>query len=82
MVTDLRQQHPVDGFRRAWAALRFDKHRDVNKKKVHRLWKEEGPVGPHQSSAQACGQASVPFVDADAPKVVWAVDFPFDSTIG
>ena len=35
-------KHPCHGFRRAWAALRYDERRDVNKKKVHRLWREEG----------------------------------------
>ena len=34
--------HPCHGFRRAWAALRHDEHRTVNKKKVQRLWAEEG----------------------------------------
>jgi len=33
--------HPCHGFRRAWAALRHDEHRTVNKKKVQRLWAEE-----------------------------------------
>jgi putative transposase len=32
--------HPCHGFRRAWAALRYDEHREVNKKKIHRLWRE------------------------------------------
>jgi putative transposase len=35
-------KHPCHGFRRAWAALRYDERREVNKKKVHRLWREEG----------------------------------------
>ena len=35
-------KHPCHGFRRAWAALRYDERRQVNKKKVHRLWREEG----------------------------------------
>ena len=34
--------HPLHGFRRAWAHLRHDEGLAVNKKKVHRLWKEEG----------------------------------------
>jgi hypothetical protein len=37
----LRHQHPSQGFRRAWAALRYDERREANKK-VHRLWREEG----------------------------------------
>lgn len=35
-------KHPCHGFRRAWAALRYDECREVNKKKVHRLLREEG----------------------------------------
>ena len=35
-------KHPCHGFRRAWAALRYDERREVNKKKIHRLWREEG----------------------------------------
>jgi hypothetical protein len=34
-------KHPCHGFRNAWAALRYDERREVNKKKVHRLWREE-----------------------------------------
>ena len=35
-------KHPCHGFPRAWAALRYDERREVNKKKVHRFWREEG----------------------------------------
>ncbi len=43
-------EHPLHGFRRAWPALRFDEHRDVNKKKVPASGRK--PVGPHPPSAQ------------------------------
>lgn len=33
-------KHPCRGFRRAWAALRYDEGREVNKKKVQRLWRK------------------------------------------
>ena len=73
--------HPVHGFRRAWANLRHDEHRHVNKKKVHRLWREEGlQVRIHHPRKRA-GLSSVPQIEADAPKVVWALDFQFDSTV-
>ncbi|MCC3324586.1 IS3 family transposase [Gordonia bronchialis] len=36
------RKNPRHGFRRAWAHLRFDDGIEINKKKVHRLWKEEG----------------------------------------
>ena len=35
-------KNPCHGLRRAWAALRYDEGREVNKKKMHRLWREEG----------------------------------------
>lgn len=73
--------HPCHGFRRAWAALRHDEHRGVNKKKVHRLWKEEGLQRRVHSPRKRAGMSSAPEVVADAPKVVWALDFQFDSTI-
>jgi putative transposase len=74
-------KHPCHGFRRAWAALRHDERREVNKKKVHRLWREEGLQVKVTSPRKRAGVSSVPVVAADAPKVVWAIDFQFDSTI-
>jgi putative transposase len=74
-------KHPCHGFRRAWAALRYDEHRDVNKKKVHRLWREEGLQVKPTSPRKRAGVSSVPQLLADAPNVVWAIDFQFDSTV-
>ena len=73
--------NPCHGFRRAWAALRFDEHQGVNKKKVHRLWKEEGLQRRVHGARKRAGLSSSPSVEADAPKVVWALDFQFDSTV-
>jgi hypothetical protein len=36
------KKHSCHGSRRAWAALRVDERRQVNTKKIHRLWREEG----------------------------------------
>ena len=74
-------KHPCHGFRRAWAALRHDEGREINTKKVHRLWREEGLQRRVHSPRKRAGASSVPPVAADAPKVVWALDFQFDSTI-
>ncbi|WP_225732374.1 MULTISPECIES: IS3 family transposase [unclassified Nocardia] len=73
-------KHQGHGFRRAWAALRFDEGSGVNKKKVHRLWREEGLQVRAHSPRKCAGCSSVPTIEADAPKVVWALDFQFDST--
>ena len=73
-------KHPCHGFRRAWAALRFDERREVNKK-ILRLWREKGLRVKVNSPRKRAGVSSIPPVDADAPNVVWATDFQFDSTI-
>ncbi|WP_433208807.1 IS3 family transposase [Nocardia sp. CA-107356] len=72
-------KHPCHGFRRAWAALRFDEGSVVNKKRVHRLWREEGLQVRERHPRKRAGVSSVPPTEADAPKVVWALDFQFDS---
>ncbi len=74
-------KHPCHGFRRAWAALRYDERREVNMKKVHRLWREEGLQVRVHSPRKRAGVSSVPQIPADAPGVVWALDFQFDSTV-
>ena len=74
-------KHPCHGFRRGWAALRYDERREVNKKKVDRLWREEGPQVRVHSSRKRAGVSSIPPIDADTPNVVWAIDFQFDSTV-
>ena len=59
-LRDYSAKHPCHGFRRAWAALRHDEHRDVNKKKVHRLWKEEGLQRRVHSPRKRAGVSSWP----------------------
>ena len=74
-------KHPCHGFRRAWAALRYDERREVNKKKIHRLWREEGLQVRVRSPRNRAGVSSIPPIAADAPNVVWAIDFQFGSTV-
>jgi putative transposase len=61
--------------------LRYDERREVNKKKIHRLWCEEGLQVRVRSPRKRAGVSSMPPIDADAPNVLWAIDFQFDSTI-
>ncbi|MGY5207584.1 IS3 family transposase [Nocardia gipuzkoensis] len=41
-LREYARKNPCHGFRRAWAVLRFDEGHRVNRKRVHRLWKQEG----------------------------------------
>ena len=45
------------------------------------MWAEEGLQRRVHSRRKRAGASSHPQVCADAPKVVWALDFQFDSTI-
>jgi hypothetical protein len=74
-------KHPCHGFRRAWAALRYDERREVNKKQVHRVWRDEGLQVKVVSPRRRVGVSSIPPIGADAANVVWAIDFQFDSTV-
>jgi len=67
------------GYRRAWADLRSEGH-VVNRKRVHRLWRSEGLQVAQRRRRKRVGSSSGPIIDADAPNVVWAIDFQFDST--
>ncbi|MBU8830803.1 IS3 family transposase [Mycolicibacterium goodii] len=53
-------KHPCHGFRRAWAALRYDERREVHKKKIHRLWREEGLQVRVNSPRKRAGVSSIP----------------------
>ena len=73
--------NPCHGFRRAWAVLRHEERREVNLKKVPPAVAEEGLHVRVHSSRKRAGVSSAPQVAADAPKVMWALNFQFDSTI-
>jgi len=73
-------KHPRHGLRRAWATLRYDEGREVNNKKIHRLWREEGLQVRVRSLRKRAGVSSILPVEADAPNVLWAIAFQFDST--
>ena len=60
-------KHPCHGFRRAWSALRYDEHRQVNKKKIHRLWRQEGLQVAVRCPRKRGGVPSAPPIIADAP---------------
>ena len=62
------------------AALRHDEHRRINKKKVQRLWAEEGLQRRVHSRRKRTGRPRTRR-SARMLLVVWALDFQFDSTI-
>ena len=83
--TELRafsRGHSRWGYRRAWATLR-DGGWTVNRKRVQRLWREEGlRVPAKRRKRQRLGDSTVPAerLRAERPNHVWALDFQFDQT--
>jgi putative transposase len=86
---DLRQRlrcfarrHPRWGYRRAHAVLRREGWA-LNRKKVQRLWREEGlRVPPKRRKRQQLGHSTTPAdrLGAERPDHVWALDYQFDVT--
>jgi transposase InsO family protein len=75
-------QRPRWGYRRAHVRLGELGHR-VNRKRVQRLWREEGlRVPARRRKRRRLGESTVPAVRlrAERPDHVWALDFQFDQT--
>lgn len=78
----LSREHPRWGYRRAGATLRNDGWA-VNRKKIQRLWREEGlRVPAKRRKRQRLGTSTTPAarLRAERPDQVWALDFQFDTT--
>ena len=74
--------HPRWGYRRAHAVAVREGHR-VNRKKVQRLWREEGlRVPARKRKRYRVGTSDTPAdrLSAAHPDHVWALDFQFDVT--
>src|SRR5262249_11014076 len=81
-MLELVRKHPRFGYRRIWALLRREGWR-VNRKRVHRLWRQQGLKVPRKqrkkrrlgSSANSCVRRPPEYKDH-----VWAWDFLHDRT--
>ncbi len=74
--------HPRWGYRRAHAVLVREGY-CLNRKKVQRLWREEGlRVPPQHRKRQRLGTSTTPAdrLAATSPDHVWALDYHFDVT--
>lgn len=78
----LVRRHPRYGYRRIWALLRAEGWR-VNRKRVYRLWRQEGlKVPKKQRKKRRVGHAGqgVARRRAEHPDHVWCYDFVHDQT--
>ncbi len=78
----LSHERPRWGYRRAHARL-LDEGWSLNRKRVERIWREEGlRVPKRRRKRQRLGESTVPAdrLAAVRPDQVWALDFQFDQT--
>ena len=76
------RKHKRWGYRKAWAVLRNEGWA-ANRKKIQRLWREEGlKIPSHTRKRQRLGTSTCPAdrLRAERPDHVWALDFQFDQT--
>jgi putative transposase len=82
-ISALSVENPRYGYRRVWALLRREGW-EVNKKRVLRLWREQGlkvPQKQHKSRrVLGGGENGVTKRKAEYPGHVWSYDFAMDST--
>lgn len=83
-LRDIAAKRPRWSYRRAHARL-LEQGWSVNRKRVQRLWREEGlRVPPRRRKRQRLGESTVPADRLRAERCghVWAIDFQFDQTLG
>jgi putative transposase len=83
MIVALSGQNPRYGYRRVWALLRREGW-EVNKKRVHRLWREADlkvPAGRRRKRQRlASSENGVARRRAEYPGHLWSYDFAMDAT--
>ena len=81
-MKELSAAHPRYGYRRVWALLRREEFQ-VNRKRVHRLWRREGlrvPTRQRKRRRLGHGNNSCTRRKAGHPDHVWSYDFVMDQT--
>lgn len=81
-MRQLAEENPAYGYRFIWALLRRE-GREVNVKRVHRLWKKAGLKVVREKRRRehaGTGEKACSIRRAERPDHVWTYDFVFDQT--
>lgn len=80
LLRQLAARKPRWGYRRAHAHLRQDGW-SINRKRVQRLWREEGLRVPQRArKRRRTGDPEDQWLRAERPNELWALDFQYDQT--
>jgi len=76
----IARRKPRWGYRRAHGHLRENGH-VVNRKRVQRLWREEGLRVPQKTrKRRRTGDREAQWLRAERPNELWAIDYQYDQT--
>jgi putative transposase len=76
----IARRKPRWGYRRAHGHLRSNGH-VVNRKRVQRLWREEGLRVPQKTrKRRRTGDREAQWLRAERPNELWAIDYQYDQT--
>ncbi len=79
-LRDIARRKPRWGYRRAHGHLRENGH-VVNRKRVQRLWREEGLRVPQKTrKRRRTGDPEAQWLRAERPNQLWALDYQYDQT--
>lgn len=75
LVRDYAHEQPMYGYRIIAAMMKQDGHR-INRKRVYRIWRQEGLQQPRrQKTKRRYGDPSTALIRAGGPNDVWTYDF-------
>ncbi len=75
----VKKNNQRKGYRRAYADLRAEGYK-INRKKVQRVWREEGLQVKVRRRRKRVGTTTTDTRKAEGMNHIWAIDFQFDST--
>ena len=79
-LRQIARRKPRWGYRRAHGHLRSNGH-VVNRKRVQRLWREEGLRVPQKTrKRRRTGDREAQWLRAERPNELWALDYQYDQT--
>ncbi len=79
-MREIARRKPRWGYRRAHAQLRADGW-EINRKRVQRLWREEGLRVPQKTrKRRRTGDPEAKLLRAERPNEMWALDYQYDQT--
>jgi transposase InsO family protein len=73
-IKEIKREHPLWGFRRVWAYLRFQKKVLVNKKRIYRIMREENLLVNQMKKLKAIRKNYPRKIRASRPNEIWGID--------